>query len=75
MTPYYFEIADNSNTILGFVETCFNATDEPSKAAGHCYDFALQKINTTGDVSKKEQFIIVCQLKMQEFSSLKIQKN
>ncbi|KAM9946843.1 hypothetical protein ACTFIT_000162 [Dictyostelium discoideum] len=58
LTPYYFEIADNSNTILGFVETCFNATDEPSKAAGHCYDFALQKINTTGDVSKKEQFII-----------------
>ncbi|KAM9956088.1 hypothetical protein ACTFIW_005944 [Dictyostelium discoideum] len=57
-TPYYFEIADNSNTILGFVEICFNATEEPSKAAGHCFDFALQKINTTGDVSKKEQFII-----------------
>ncbi|KAM9969329.1 hypothetical protein ACTFIR_001161 [Dictyostelium discoideum] len=58
LTPYYFEIADNSNTTLGFVEICFNATDEPSKAAGHCFDFALQKINTTGDVSKKEQFII-----------------
>ncbi|KAM9988514.1 hypothetical protein ACTFIZ_012260 [Dictyostelium cf. discoideum] len=57
LTPHYLEITDSSNTILGFVEICFDATDNPYKAAGHCFDFALQK-NTTGHVSKKEQFII-----------------